>query len=64
MDEYGIKFSDTEFAKHFGVFEAFPEDTVLCLRTPSTFFGGNTADSKEYRMSYDLFCAIVEYIPQ
>ncbi len=64
IDEYGIRFSDTEFAKYYEVFSVLPSDTVLCLRTPSTFAGGSNANSKEYQLSKDLFKAIVEFIPQ
>lgn len=63
IDEYGIRFSDTEFAKYYEVFAVLPEDTVLCLRTPSTMIGGNGANSDEYQLSSDFFKAIVEFVP-
>ena len=63
VGEYGVRLSSLPIYSRDGI-RKLPEDTVLCLRTPSTFFGGNDANSKEYKMSYDLFCAIVEFIPQ
>ncbi|MBR2370672.1 MAG: hypothetical protein IKA82_01500 [Clostridia bacterium] len=64
IDEYGIRFADTEFAGSHSVFSNLPEDTVLCLRTKGTLIsiGGSANDS--YALSEELFKAIVEYIPQ
>ncbi len=60
-DEYSVNFMDTEFAKYYDVFKAMPADTVLCLRTQSTF-GGQKADS-EYEVSTAFFKRIIEFRP-
>lgn len=60
-DEYSIRFKDTEFAKYYDVFKAMPIDTVLCLRTQSTF-GGHRADAS-YDASEAFFKQIIEFVP-
>lgn len=66
IDEYAIDFKSTEFAKHFTVFEKFPDTTVICLRNigfMNSFFNKG-ASEEEYKISEDLFKAIVEYKPE
>lgn len=63
IDEYGIKFADTEFARLNSVFSNLPEDTVLCLRTPGTLMSIGKSSQETYELSAELFKAIVEYIP-
>ena len=60
LDEYAVRFCDTEFAKTFSVFSSLPESTVLCIRTKSVF----GADEKLYKNAEELFCAIVKYKPE
>lgn len=60
-DEYSLNFMDTEFAWYYDVFKALPADTVLCLRTQSTF-GGQKADSA-YDVSTAFFKQIIEFSP-
>jgi hypothetical protein len=60
IDEYAIRFKDTEFAKTFSAFSSLPDSTVICIRTRSVF----GADEKLYKNAEELFCAIVEYRPE
>lgn len=64
IDEFGIRFADTEFAKYYEVFSVLPSDSILCLRTPSTLLGGNNKNSAEYKLSVDMFKSIVNFISQ
>ena len=60
LDEYAVRFKDTEFAKTFSAFSSLPESTVICLRTKGVF----GADEKLYKNAEELFCAIIEYRPE
>ena len=57
IDEYGIRFADTDFAKTFSIFEELPEDTVLCIRRVSTMaiFKGQKKTERVHAYHVDLF---------
>lgn len=64
IDDYGIRFSETEFAKYFDALDCLPVDSILCLRRQSTVgFGGDKANGKAYEFSVAFFKSIVNYIP-
>lgn len=63
IDEYAVKFTDTEFAKSFDCFKDFPESTVICLRTKgvmSSLLGGGSSDEK-YSQAVETFKAILNF---
>jgi len=67
IDEYGIDFKSTEFAKYFDVFKEWKGDLVICLRssTLSESLINRVRGSKQYEQSYKLhkqvFADIVEF---
>ena len=67
IDEYGIDFKSTDFAKYFEVFNEWKGDLVLCLRsgTLSESLLNKLKGSKQYEQSYNLhkqiFIDIVEF---
>ena len=56
IDEYGIDFKNTEFAKYFDCFKEWRGDLVLCLRssTLSESLVNRLRGSKAYERSYEL----------
>ncbi len=66
IDEYAIKFSETEFAKKFACFSDFPEDTVICLRKQGVINGifNSGKAEKEYAKSVEMFKALIRYSPE
>lgn len=63
IDEYGIRFADTDFAKAVSVFSYLPEDTVLCIRQTSTmsFFKGQKRAEEKQAWHTDLFRQILAF---
>lgn len=63
IDEYGIRFADTDFAKAFSIFEELPEDTVLCIRQVSTMavFKGQKKTERIHSYHVDLFRQILTF---
>lgn len=57
IDEYGVRFADTDFAKTFSIFTELPEDTVLCIRRVSTMaiFKGQKKTERIHSYHVDLF---------
>lgn len=56
IDECGIRFGDTDYAKSFSIFENLPEDTVLCIRRVSTMavFKGQKKTERIHSYHVDL----------
>lgn len=57
VDEYGIRFSETDFCKAVSVLQYLPEDTVLCIRRTSTMsiFKGQKKAEQRHEWHTDLF---------
>lgn len=65
VDEYAVRFKDTEFAKSFSCFEDLPDDTLLCIRTESvmgSIFNKKESDEK-YLFAEQMFKAIIDFKP-
>ncbi len=63
IDEYGIDFKSTAFAKSFECFDTLPDSTVLCIRTKGFLsgIGNSSANDASYAASEALFKAMVNY---
>ena len=63
IDQFGIKLSETKFAKFYTAFGIFPEDTTIALRRLSTLSAltGKSKAEKRYEYHLDLFKKIVEF---
>ncbi len=59
IDDFAIRFNETDFAKTFSAFDGMPDSTVLCIRTRNVF----GADEELYKNAEELFCAIISYSP-
>ena len=57
--EYGVKLSETELYKDFGVVRLMPGDTVICILEP--YVVGKSSKEKYYDWEKQMFEAIVEY---
>jgi hypothetical protein len=57
--EYGVKLSETELYKNFGVVRLMPGDTVICILEP--YVVGKSSKDKYYDWEKQMFEAIVEY---
>ncbi len=63
FDEYSVRLCDTPFAKYFTALQAFPEDTLLCLRTLSTTtaFKNREEAEKKYEENKEFFISLFEF---
>ncbi len=64
IDEYGIRFHDTAFAKHYSTaFSALPADTILCVRTQPIyrFALGKGKEEQRYQKHMEYFSTIVKF---
>lgn len=63
VDEYGIRFSETKFARFYTAMNVFPEDSVLCIRRVSTMsvFKGQKKTEQLHSWHVDLFTNIVNF---
>ena len=63
IDEYGIRFSETDLYKTFSALSFCPEDTVLCIRRVSTMaiFKGKTKTERMHAYHVDLFTRMVTF---
>ena len=63
IDEYGVRLSDTKFAKFYAALDVFADDVVIALRTPSLMNGAmDTAKAeKKYADHKELFIRIIQY---
>ena len=64
VDEYGIRFRDTKFAKYYSVFDKLPENTVLCLRKTSQatgIFNSKKSAEKTYENNKNFFVEIMSF---
>ena len=62
VDEYGIAFGETDFARTFSSMNVFPQDSILCLRrvTSVSRLKGKKAERLQAWQT-DFFTAIVEF---
>ncbi len=64
VDDFCVRFKDTEFAKaNAEIFASLPDDTLLCLRTKSSLgslIAGNSTD-KNYAKAEKTFVAVMNY---
>lgn len=63
LDEYSVRLKDTAFAKYFTAFNAFPDDTVLCVRTLSTTtaFKNRKEAEEKYEYNKEFFVSLFEF---
>ena len=63
VDEYGIRFSETKFARFYTAMNVFPEDSILCIRRVSTMsvFKGQKKTERLHSWHVDLFTNIVNF---
>lgn len=63
VDEYGIRFSETKFARFYTAMNVFPEDSILCIRRVSTMsvFKGQKKTEQLHSWHVDLFTNIVNF---
>ena len=63
LDEYGLRFADTKFARYFSAMDVFPADSVLCIRRVSTMsvFKGQKKTERIHARHLDLFRNIVNF---
>ncbi len=56
-DDYGIKLSETKFAKYYKDVGDLPDDTVLCVRAKSTssIFTGREKSEKRHKINLKVF---------
>lgn len=67
VNEYAIKLSDTDFGRYYNGVTSLPEDTLVCIRTVSTysFLRSEKKTSEMYERSKQLMRSIVEFrIPE
>lgn len=63
LDEYSVRLCDTAFAEYFTSMKAFPEDTVLCIRTLSTTtaFKNKKNAEKKYEYNKKFFVSLFDF---
>lgn len=64
LDEYGIRLSEVDAYEFFPAFKILPEDTVLCLRGPSTVGGVFTSKKsaeKTFNQNKEYFIDIMSF---
>ncbi len=64
IDEYGIRFHDTAFAKQYAAaFAALPDDTVLCMRAKPihSFARGKKKAEERYEENRKFFVDLLKY---
>lgn len=63
IDEYGIRFCETKFAKFYSSAHLFPNDAVIALRTIPTasFFTGKERAEKRHVWHEDAFKKIINF---
>ncbi len=66
LDDYGIRFSETELYKSVSAFRLLPEDTVLCIRRVSTMaiFKDLEKTERAHADHVDLFIRMVNFSPE
>ena len=61
-DDYAIKFKELNFAKKYKVFDALPDDSLLCIRRVTAMSSLKGKKAKERHEDHvDYFKAMVEY---
>lgn len=64
VDDFAVRFCETDFAKSFSCFDSLPESTLICLRTPSVMESWFRKDSDEkYAQAEEMFLAILNFKP-
>ena len=63
IDEYGIRFGETKFARYFTAMQVLPEDSVLCIRRLSTMsaFKGKAKSERLHAYHTALFTSMVRF---
>jgi len=63
QDEYTVFLKDTEFAKHYKIFELLPPDTLLCIRKKTVISSFNGKKNEEQRHEYHktVFKSLFEF---
>lgn len=63
IDDTGIRFAETDFARYFTAAHVLPEDTVLCIRRVSTMaaFKGKRRVERAHAYHTQLFRALVAF---
>ncbi|MGN1075200.1 MAG: hypothetical protein ACI4QB_09430 [Eubacteriales bacterium] len=63
IDEYGIRFGETKFARYFTAMQVLPEDSVLCIRRLSTMsaFKGKAKSERIHAYHTALFTSMVRF---
>lgn len=57
VDGFGIRLGDTELYRAFGVYQALPEDTVICLLQP--YVVGRSSKAEAYQFEVDVFLSLI-----
>lgn len=64
VDDYGVRLGNTAIYKFYKSVQLMPEDTVICLRGPSTVGGvfvSEKSAEKTYERNRALFCDILNF---
>jgi hypothetical protein len=63
VDEYGVRLSETKFARYYSAMDVFPEDSILCLRRVSTMsaFKGKKKTERLHGYHLDLFRQVMAF---
>lgn len=63
IDECSVYLKDTPFAQYFTAMQAFPDDTILCVRTLSTVtsFLSQSSQQQNYENQLDMFRCIMNF---
>lgn len=63
VDEYGVRLADTKFARYYTAMDAFPEDSILCIRRVSTMsvFKGQEKTERLHSYHVQLFQAMLNF---
>jgi len=67
IDSYGIRLKDTDFGKYFAVFDALPDDTILCMRvlSSSMMISQNKQAEKRHEQHKEIFRTVCDFtLPQ
>ncbi len=63
IDGCSVYLRDTPFAQYFTAMQAYPEDTILCVRRVATVkgFRSGSREEKEYNNQIDMFRKIMSF---
>lgn len=62
-DAYGIRLKDTAFGQYFDVFDALPDDTILCLRilSSSMIFAQNKDAEQRHKQHQEILKDVLSF---